>query len=251
LLEVWQRLSDGGAMNDPRAFARSTLRQLVSGSRLGISDPIVLAEVLEAYRGHRNALPEEQRAGLPPVGTYSRELGIFLVPITLPEPDPKAAEPGPVLAAQGLGNVTIAPCRDAVRYVHPDLAGGEGRREYWSGLCAEEEGDLEDAVVHLIRAERWLPHDPRVPLELGDLLCVMGYREAALLAFERAADRSPNPHQRAAALRGIGRCHLSAGQIESARAAYLKALALDPEDVTTPDWIEVLEGRGSPVPDPP
>jgi tetratricopeptide (TPR) repeat protein len=247
LLEVWQRLSDRGPMSDTRAFARSALRQLVSGPRLGVSDPVILGQVLEAYRGYRDSLPEEQRAGLPDPGAYSRELGLFLVPVSLPEPDAAEGE-RPSLAPQGLGLLSLGPCSAASRYVHVDLPGGEGRREYWSGICAEEAGRLEEAVVHLIRAEYWLPHDPRVPLELGEVLCVMGHWRPGILAFERAADRSPAAAKRADALRGIGRCYLAAGQFGPARRAYREVLALDPDDVITADWLRWIEGRVVPTP---
>ena len=62
-------------------------------------------------------------------------------------------------------------CDKADTYIHPGVVGWEGRQLFWRGVCAAENGDLERAVVNLLDAERLLPHDPRVPLELGEVLC--------------------------------------------------------------------------------
>jgi hypothetical protein len=241
LLEVWQRLLDGGPMQGPRAFARSTLRQLVSGGRVGVSDPILLGEVLDAYSDYLSEVPTDERAGLPDPATYSHELGLFLVPVSLLQPGDFET---PSLAPQGLGSVTLDVCAKAARHVHPGVGGWEGRREYWNAMCADEQADLPAAVLHLIAAERLLPHDPRVPLALGDALCRARASWVGILAFERAAAKSPGPAGRADALRGIGRCHLQEGDYAEARTAYRHALALDPDDVVTGDWIRWLEEQG-------
>jgi tetratricopeptide (TPR) repeat protein len=128
-------------------------------------------------------------------------------------------------------------------YVHPGLPGGEGRQWYWRGFCAAERGDTEVAIVSLLRAERWLPHDTRIALERGEVLCRAGYAEAGIQAFERAANMSPTGPQRADALRGVARCHLAQRNFEQAREAYRPALELDPEDVVTADWLRWIEGR--------
>jgi tetratricopeptide (TPR) repeat protein len=243
LLEVWQRLSDGLDLQGPQALARSTLRQVVSGRSVGVADPVLLGEVLQAYRGYWEKLPGYDRARLPDPVTYSSALGFFLVPVLLDELTPGVLESRPSLAPRALGPFSVGDCAEANGYVHPDFAGAEGRHAYWSGVCAAEHGETEAAIAHLLRAERWLPHDPRVPLELGEVLCRSGYREAGILAFERAATRSPTAPQRADAVRGIARCRLEAGDFKQARAAYRQVLTLDPEDVVTEEWLRWLEGR--------
>ena len=251
LLEVWQRLSDGGDLKGPHVFARSTLRQLVSGRNVGVADPVLLGEVLQAYRGYWEKLPETERARLPDPVTYSAEFGFFLVPVLLDELTPGALEERPNLAPRALGSFSVGDCAEASNYVHPDFPGGEGRHAYWSGVCAAEHGDTEVAIFHLLRSERWLPHDPRVPLELGEVLCSSGYQEAGILAFRRAATKSATGPQRADAFRGIARCHLRAREFEPARQAYQQALALDPEDVVIEEWLRWLEGRVIPREEPP
>jgi hypothetical protein len=241
LLEIWQRLLDGGPMQGPHAFARSTLRQLVSGGHVGVSDPVLLGEVLDAYSDYRSQIPGDERSGLPDPATYSHELGLFLVPVFLLQPGDFEI---PSLAPQALGSVTLEVCAKAARHVHPGVGGWEGRREYWNAMCADEQADLPAAVLHLIAAERLLPHDPRVPLALGDALCRAGANWVGILAFERAAAKSPAPAGRADALRGIGRCHLEKGAYAEARTAYGQALALDPDDEVTGDWIRWLEEQG-------
>ncbi len=247
LLEVWQRLADG-VLDGPRAFTRGTLRQLISGDRVGVSDPVLLGEVLTAYAAYRDALSEEERRPFPEPGFYSRSLGLFFVPVPLAEPSSDGAAPS--LAPRGLGAVAVAPCRERERRVYPDLPGVEGRRAYWNGFCAVEMGELESGVAHLLEAERWLPHDPRVPLELGSALCRFGRPEAATLAFARAAERSPDPRERADAYRGIARCRLRASDFDGTREAYARVLTLDPDDVLTADWLRWLEGRVFPTAQP-
>jgi tetratricopeptide (TPR) repeat protein len=243
LLEVWQRISDGGEMRGARPFARSTLRQLVSGELVGVADPILLREVLKAYRDYFEQVPAKERSGLPDPETYGLELGLFLVPVFLDDPAPGVLEESPNFAPLGLGPFAVGDCAKVSSYVHPGLPGGEGRQWYWRGFCAAERGDTEVAIVSLLRAERWLPHDTRIPLELGEVLCRAGYAEAGVQAFERAERMSPTGPRRADALRGVARCHLAQGNFEQAREAYAKALELDPEDVVTADWLRWLEGR--------
>ncbi len=242
LLEVWQRFSDGGSMRGPWAFARSTLRQLVSGPRVGVSDPVILSNVLEAYAEYRGKLKEDQRVGLPDPRHYSRAMGIFLVPITLVEP---SGEPGLAddlcLSSRALGAFSVGDCKEAHGYIHIDLPCGPGRLAYWRGVCYGESGDRERAAEELLRAERLLPHERRVPIELGDVLCRMGHTEAGIQAFERAESKGPAESQRAEALRGIARCQLEAGQIDEARRAYHEVLKLDPDDAVTEDWLRWLE----------
>jgi hypothetical protein len=241
LLEVWQRMSDGGAMQGPWALARSTLRQLVSGPRVGVSDPVLLAEVLRVYAGHRSELSEEERAGLPDPEVYSRELGRFLAPVPLAEPGSRGERS---FAPRALGPVSVADCEEASGYLHAGYPGWEGRSAYWRGLCAAEEGELASAIELLLRAEQLLVHDPRVPRELGDVLCLARHHKAAVLAFERAADKSTNDLERAEAYRGIARCRLRGGDAAGARRAYREALALDPEEPLTAAWVRSLEEQG-------
>jgi tetratricopeptide (TPR) repeat protein len=243
LLEVWQRISDGGRMHGPRQYARSTLRQLVSGARVGVADPILLSEVLEAYRAYWEQVPVQERSALPEPDTYHTELRLFLVPVLLDNPRPGVLEEEPNLAPWGLGAFAVGDCAEASTYVHSEFPGAEGRGWYWHGFCAAERGETEVGIVSMLRAERWLPHDPRIPLELGDVLCRAGYDVAGLHAFERAATISPTRPQRAEALRGVGRCHLAKRRFEEARDAYQQALELDSEDVVTADWLRWLEGR--------
>jgi hypothetical protein len=250
LLEVWQRLSDGGDLQGPHLFARSTLRQLLSGRGVGVADPVLLGEVLDAYRGYWEKLPEDGLARLPDPVAYSPDLGFFLVPVLLDQLTPGVLESAPNLGPRALGTFSVGDCAEAGRYVHPEFPGGEGRHAYWSGVCAAEHGETEAAITHLLRAERWLPHDPRVPLEFGEVLCRSGYPEAGVLAFKRAASRSLTGPQQADAFRGIGRCHLRHREFEQARKAYRQALALDPEDIVTEEWLRWLEGRVIPRDEP-
>ena len=241
LLEVWQRLSDGGRVSGPRAFARSTLRQLVWGPRVGVSDPLALAEVLEAYADYREAVPGDRRGDLPDPGSYSHEMGLFLVPLSLPEPSEAGLADGLCLAPAALGIFSVGDCSEVDTYIHIDLPCGPGRLAYWRGVCFAEGGNRERAVEELLRAERLLPHDRRVGLELGEVLCRMGHARAGILAFERAASRGVAESQRAEALRGIARCHLLGGRVGEARRVYRQVIALDPDDPVTPDWLRWLE----------
>lgn len=241
LLEVWQRIQDGGSMKGTDAFARSTLRQLVSGPPVGVSDPVLLREVREVYAGYYRELPAGRRGGLPDPEAYSEEIGRFLVPVPLAEPGVQAATS---FATEALGSIVPSGCEEGVGQVHPGMAGWEGRQLYWRGVCAAEAGDPIRAVPYLLEAERLLPHDRRVPLTLGGVLCQAGERRAAMLAFERARRKSPTPVEQAEAYRGMARCHLDAGSMDAAGRAWRRVLRLDPEDEVTADWLRWLEERG-------
>jgi tetratricopeptide (TPR) repeat protein len=88
-------------------------------------------------------------------------------------------------------------------------------------------GDLEASQRLLSLAVETMPDDVDARLALGQTLLLRDEWEAALQAYLRAADLSPQEER---AWRGLGIAQQNGGHTEAAAKSYRQALSLDPKD---------------------
>lgn len=211
---VVSRLDEGPL----RALASATGGEYFAagGSGLGLAR---VQAALGGLEGRRFAARQVVRRA----ERYHWPLGLALLCLLLAASLPDRPRRGPagalavllLLVASGLATPASAvdPLQRAAR------AAGAAR----SSLAA---GDSLQALQQLLRAQRLAPDDPRVRMELGELLLGRGEAEAARRQFE-AAGRLPGADP-ARTHYAEGNALLAAGDPQAALASYRRALLAGP-----------------------
>jgi protein O-GlcNAc transferase len=114
------------------------------------------------------------------------------------------------------------------REAKPVIATARAVASIDAGNIIEDEGRLEQAMVHYDNAIRIDPSLARAHLNRGNVLLKMGRMGPALECYENALRLDPSY---AAAPYNIGNAHLHADEPMAALAAYDRALAINPEFV--------------------
>jgi len=107
------------------------------------------------------------------------------------------------------------------------LVPGDVRWSYYQGLLAQSRGDLEAAVGHYRAYAEAAPDEAAVELRLGEALLELGRSDEAQAAYRKALDLDAESAG-AAAVAGLGRAALAAGDATAAIDLLERALKLQP-----------------------
>jgi tetratricopeptide (TPR) repeat protein len=118
------------------------------------------------------------------------------------------------------------------------LAPGDGHAHRWLGLALLQDGQLDQAAIHLRHAVRYLPDSVDSWVGLADALVKLEQHNAALEPLQRAIELEPEQALHHVCL---ARRHAALGRYDLAEQSLARAVELSPDDGEY--WLELGETR--------